>query len=196
MAVLSARERLMKVRPSGAALDQVETVLQALWTARTSLRAVRAEDQLFADVSSGGHLMDKLPTSSQERWDHHIRVFSEDCSPRRRGDILDAWLEVEGGAACEARLRQMARPEQRTGNSNNNTTAGAGGGTRSSTVNTSSGLLAPGVEAIVNALQGLLNANSAGRGQEESGRRTSKEDIDTPLTDEQKVKMMETEEGP
>ena len=77
MAVLSAREKLMKGKPSGAAHDQIETVLQALRTAQTSLRAVEAKYQLFADVTSVGHLVDKLPTSSQERWDHHIRAFGE-----------------------------------------------------------------------------------------------------------------------
>ena len=73
----------------------METVLQALRTARTSLRAVEAEDQLFADVTSVGLLVDKLPISSQDRWDHHIRTLGEDCSPQKRGEIFDAWLEEE-----------------------------------------------------------------------------------------------------
>ena len=122
--------------------------------------------------------MDKLPASSQERWDHHIRVFGDDCSPRERGNIFDTWLEIEGGAACEARLRKMARPEQRAGNSNNvvrklfaeDTTASAEGESGSNAIHTSSGLLAPGAEAFVYALQGLLEANGKGRGLEKSGR--------------------------
>ena len=71
------------------------------WSCKHSLRALEAEDQLFADVTSVGHLVDKLPTSSQERWDHHIRAFGEDCSPQRRGEIFDPWLEEEGGAVVK-----------------------------------------------------------------------------------------------
>ena len=99
----------------------------------------------------------------------------------------------------------MARPEQRTGSSGNAarklswSTTRAEGESRTNTINTSNGLLEPETLAYaIQAVQGLLGANGAGRSLEKDGGVESiriKEDTTAFNTEEQK-KMLETEEGP
>ena len=86
----------------------MESLLQAMRSARTLLKAVKAEQHLFSDFSTPAILVSKLPPTLQERWHAVAPEIPEDFSPQERGDRFFAWMVKEGEAAASARHAQMA----------------------------------------------------------------------------------------
>ena len=186
MAVLSARHRLLSVKLQGASHERIEALLQALRTARTTLKAVGEEEQLFTDFATVGLLVNKLPSAAQERWHQHASRMGENKSAGQRGRVFLDWMEQEGGAAASARLQQLAcEMHQVTGPTQvqGGTQGVAGKVTQSAS--TAAGLKSH-PEAQVHSLQGLEADNNRGGGSYLQGEGYS---------DEQWAAMFETEAG-
>ena len=112
LAVVTTKQKLLSLQLRGAGYEKVQALVQAVRTARTTLRAHGAEDQLFGDYSTIGLLVAKLPAAVQDRWDFHAAALQTEDTPQGRGEAFCRWLEVEGGAATSARLRNLACDQQ------------------------------------------------------------------------------------
>ena len=113
LAVVTSRQKLISLQLRGAGYEQVEALLQAVRTARTTLRSNGVESLLFGDYATVGLLVAKLPVSAQERWDFHTATLAAEDTPQGRGEEFCRWLEREGTAAASARLRNIACEQQR-----------------------------------------------------------------------------------
>ena len=115
LAIITARHRLLNLKiPKGPVHDQVEALVQGLMEARTRLKAVQAEAELFGDISTVGHLLSKLPHSVQQVWYRHRATFPTTCSATETGHMFEDWLKKEGDAAMHQRLTilstELSRP--------------------------------------------------------------------------------------
>ena len=113
LAVVTSRQKLLNLTLKGPSYEQVETLLQAVRTARTTLKSHKAEKLLFGDDATVGLLVSKLPAAAQDRWDFHTASLAPEDTPQGRGEQFCSWLEREGAAAASARLRNLACEQQR-----------------------------------------------------------------------------------
>ena len=69
LALVNVKYKLINLDTSkGKGYEKVEALLQGVNEARTILKAVEAETELFNNVSLVAQLVAKLPASGQERW--------------------------------------------------------------------------------------------------------------------------------
>ena len=107
-AILQAKHRLRCVKlGTGPAFEQIDNLRLAVQTARAHLMAVGAGEELFADRSIFGHLINKVPHAYQERWHLLATDAKAQVSTESTGEIFTRWLEREGEAANSARLMRM-----------------------------------------------------------------------------------------
>ena len=100
LAVVTSRQKLLNLTLKGPSYEQVETLLQAVRTARTTLKSHKAEKLLFGDYATVGLLVAKLPAAAQDRWDFHTASLAPEDTPQGRGEQFCSWLEREGAAAA------------------------------------------------------------------------------------------------
>ena len=94
----------------------METLLQGVNEARATLKSVRAEAELFNDVSVVVQLVSKLSGSHQDRW-HQDKTSTDFMNDQRKtGEKFLGWIERQGEAAVSARLTRQAlalsKPQQ------------------------------------------------------------------------------------
>ena len=117
IAIVSAKQELFSLHLKGAQHEQVESLLQAMRSVRTLLKAVKAEQHLFSDFSTPAILVSKLPPTLQERWHAVAPEIPEGLFPQHRGERFFEWMCKEGEAAASARHAQMACDMQQHQNS-------------------------------------------------------------------------------
>ena len=111
LAVVMMKQKLLSLQLKGATYKRVKALLQAVRTARTTLRVQYAEDQLFADYSIIGLLVAKLPVTVQDRWDFQAAAQRIE-GPHEKGEAFCKWLEDEGRVATQDRVRNLACDRQ------------------------------------------------------------------------------------
>ena len=94
----------------------METLLQGVNEARSTLKAVGAEAELFNNVSVVAQLVSKLSGSHQGRW-HQEKTSTDFIGDQRKtGEKFLGWIERQGAAAVSARLTcqalALSKPQQ------------------------------------------------------------------------------------
>jgi hypothetical protein len=109
LAIITAKNQLINLKTGGGQPhEQLEALLQGVRQALTALRAVQADETLFADFSLISLLLRKVSRNHQERW--HLFSTSQDFleDDGSEGVKFCSWLEREGKAAQAARLTKLS----------------------------------------------------------------------------------------
>ena len=92
LAIITTQARLLHLNTGrGAPLEQLENLLLGVRAARTSFRAVQAEQTLFHDESLIGQLLDKIPSTYQDLWCRHSTSSQYLVDTREDGDKFAKW---------------------------------------------------------------------------------------------------------
>ena len=98
--MLSAMHKLESVRvPQGPAHDKFKALGTAVRTARTCLRAVGAEEQLFDSFFTIGNWVKKVANITQTRWFY----YKTEHPDQKEHKAFEVWPELEGMAAFKHR---------------------------------------------------------------------------------------------
>ena len=95
--------------PQGPPHNKVEALVQGIRHARTCLRAVNAENDLFTSFFTVGTLVDKLAEAMQSRWFY----YQTDHPDEEDHMHFMRWMEVEGKAAMKQGLTVLVAVYQK-----------------------------------------------------------------------------------
>ena len=105
LTVLSAMHRLVSLKlPQGPAQSKVEALGTAVSHARSCLRALGAEKDLFSRCFKIETLVKKLAETTQSRWFY----YQDEHPVQRKEEAFQKWLELEGKAAMRHRHKVSA----------------------------------------------------------------------------------------
>lgn len=85
--------------PTGLPFAKIEALVTAVRLARTQLRAVGQESQLYASVFTVSTLVEKLKATAQLSWCH----YRAERPAQVIRAVFEAWLQIEAKAAVVQR---------------------------------------------------------------------------------------------